>query len=83
MGNQNAIGKAHEKLTRDILNGVEPQSDTLEQFGQLDEEQQNRVEVGAEKASEFIKKDAHFEIADVEEVGDRLQNYGGEYGHHR
>lgn len=73
MGNQNAIGKAHERLTRDLLNGVEPQSDTLEQFEQINDEQQNRVEVGAEKASEFIRKDANFDISDAEEVGDQLK----------
>lgn len=73
MGKQNAIGKAHEQLTRDLLNGVEPQSDTLEKLEQLDEDQQKRVEIGAQKASEFIRNDVQFEITDAKEVGDRLK----------
>jgi hypothetical protein len=64
------LGKAHEKLTRDILNGDEPQPDTLEQLEYLDEGERDRVRIGAEKAVEFIRDHTPFEIKRATEEGD-------------
>lgn len=64
------LGKAHEMLTRDILNGNDSQSDTLEQLNYLDEDEQKRVHIGAKKAAEFIREHTDFEIEHATEEGD-------------
>lgn len=67
------IGKAHEKLTRDILNGVSPQKDTKKMLQEISEKDRKRVEVGAKKTAEFIQKKTDFEIEEAKEVGDRFK----------
>jgi len=64
------LGKAHELLTRDILNGDQPQPDTGSQFDHLDETERERVRIGAEKAAEFILEHTDFEIERTTEEGD-------------
>ncbi|WP_143420742.1 hypothetical protein [Halorubrum ezzemoulense] len=72
------IGKAHEKLTRDILNGVDPQPDTVEQLDHLPSGQQDRVQLGSEKTAEFIRDDLSFPIESATEVGDELRGVSGD-----
>lgn len=64
------LGKAHELLTRDILNGDQPQSDTKSQIGHLDDDEKERVRIGAEKAAEFILDHTDFTIEHTTEEGD-------------
>lgn len=64
------IGKAHETLTRDILNNVDPQDDTLRNLDQLSKGDRERVQVGAEHAASFIKEHTPFEITHTTEEGD-------------
>jgi hypothetical protein len=64
------LGKAHEKLTRDVLNDEEPQSDTKAQLDYLDEGQRERVQVGAEKAAEFVQDHTPFGVEYATEEGD-------------
>lgn len=64
------LGKAHEKLTRDLINGFGPQSDTNEQLRYLDAEERDRVQIGAEKAADFIREHTPFEIERATEEGD-------------
>jgi len=64
------LGKAHEKLTRDYLNGDDSQPDTEEQLDYLDDGQRERVRIGAEKAAEFIREHTPFNIVSATEEGD-------------
>jgi len=64
------LGKAHEMLTRDLLNGDEPGADTLEQLEYLDADGRERVRLGAEKAAEFIREHTPFRIESATEEGD-------------
>lgn len=70
MSNSEYIGKSHEKLTRDVLNNDNRRSDTIEQLSYLDDDETERVELGAEKAAEFIEKHTPFNITNAVEVGD-------------
>jgi len=67
------IGKAHEKLTRDILNREDPQEDTKEMLNELSEDEMARVEIGAEKTAQFIEEKVDFQISKAEEVGDKFK----------
>lgn len=64
------LGKAHELLTRDILNGDQPQPDTRSQLDHLDETERERVRIGAEEAAEFILEHTEFTIERTTEEGD-------------
>lgn len=70
MSNAEYIGKSHEKLTRDILNSDTRQSDTVKQLSYLDDDEKERVELGAEKAAAFIEEHTPFTITNAVEVGD-------------
>lgn len=72
------IGKAHEKLTRDILNGEDPQTDTVAQLNELPTDDRDRVRLGSEKTAEFIRDDVSFAIETAEEVGDALRGVSGD-----
>lgn len=67
------IGKSHEKLTRDLLNGDQAQEDTKEQLAELDETNQDRVRIASEKSVKYIRQKTDFSIAEAEEVGDKLK----------
>lgn len=64
------LGKAHEKLTRDLLNGDEPRADTREQLAHLDEGERERVEVGADHAAAFVREHTPFGVDHATEEGD-------------
>lgn len=64
------LGKAHELLTRDVLNGDQPQPDTRSQLDHLDDSERERVRIGAEKAAEFIREHTDFDIERATEEGD-------------
>lgn len=68
------IGKAHEKLTRDILNNNDKQPDTKEMLSKLDDSDLNRVQIAAEKSAEFVNSKTDFEIKQSFEVGDSRKN---------
>ena len=72
------IGKAHEKLTRDLLNEVDPQPDTVEQLDHLPSDHQDRVQLGSEKTAAFIRDDVSFTIETAAEVGDALRGVSGD-----
>lgn len=64
------LGKAHEKLTRDLLNGEDPRADTREQLSYLDDDERERVEVGADRAAEFVREHTPFSVNHATEEGD-------------
>ncbi|ESS02967.1 MAG: hypothetical protein A07HR67_02475 [uncultured archaeon A07HR67] len=64
------LGKAHEMLTRDELDGVDARPDTDEQLAHLDADQRERVRIGARKAAAFITEHTPFAIDHATEEGD-------------
>lgn len=68
--NPERLGKSHEKLTRDLLNGTDAQPDTRDQLEYLDADDRERVRIGSEKAASFIRKHTPFEIVAAFEEGD-------------
>ncbi|RAW47021.1 hypothetical protein DQW50_01165 [Halorubrum sp. 48-1-W] len=64
------LGKAHEKSTRDVLNGDDPQPDTEAQLAYLDDDQRERVRIGAREAARFVREHTPFAIERAIEEGD-------------
>ncbi len=64
------LGKAHETLTRDRLNDDEPQADTERQLEYLDDDERERVRIGADRAAAFVREHTNFAIERATEEGD-------------
>lgn len=72
------LGKGHEYLTEKLLNGAEKPSEADIDLSGLNDNQQERVKIGAIQAAKFIKNKTPFNIREAEEVGDKYKSDSNE-----